>query len=294
VAKKSLLNKKQRRIYSAVVIVWFLALLSWYLHDKNFALLNPGGLIASKEKRLMAITVALGLIVIIPVYVMTFLIAWRYREGNNNARYSPELSGSVLAETVWWGIPTAIILALSVITWQTSHSLDPHRTLVSNQKPLTIQVIALDWKWLFIYPEQHVASLNYVELPVGRPVTFDITADAPMNSFWIPQLGGQIYAMPGMATKLNLVADKAGSYEGSSANLSGEGFSGMHFAAQAEPQKDFDNWVQLTKNSPDSLTMDLYKQLAKPSENNHVTQYSDVAPNLFRAVILKYMSPEGS
>jgi cytochrome o ubiquinol oxidase subunit 2 len=278
-------NKNHKRIFIAVILVW-------YLHGKNFAVLSPAGLVAVKERNLLFVTVLLGMLVIIPVFILTFWISWKYREGNPRpAKYSPELAGNRLLETIWWGVPTAIILLLSVITWNSSHALDPHKPLTGRQA-MNIQVVALDWKWLFIYPEQNVASVNYLELPVGRPVTFSITADAPMNSFWIPQLGGQIYAMPGMATQLNLVADKAGSYEGSSANLSGSGFSGMRFTAQAEDDAGFNRWLQLARSSPDKLNSPLYSQLAKPSENNHVTQYSGVESNLFQKVVLKYMVPE--
>ena len=263
----------------------------WYLHAKNFAVLNPKGVVASRERQLMITTVLLGLIVVVPVYVMTFVIAWRYREGNKKARYSPDLAGNVFAELAWWGIPLAIISILSVITWQSSHALDPRRALNVSARPMNIQVIALDWKWLFIYPSQNVASVNWVELPIGTPVTFDITADAPMNSFWIPQLGGQIYAMPGMSTKLHLVADKAGDYQGSSANLSGDGFAGMRFTAEAGTMDQFNNWVQIAKRSPRSLNVNTYDQLVKPSQYNPVARYSLADPQLFTRVLLKYMGP---
>jgi cytochrome o ubiquinol oxidase subunit 2 len=291
---KQRLNKNYKRAFVAVIIAWFIGLMFWYLHGKNFAVLSPAGAVAVKERNLLVLTVVLGILVIIPVFVMTFWFAWKYREGNPNpAKYSPEIAGNRLAETIWWGVPTAIILVLSVVTWNSSHALDPHKPL-SGGRAMNIQVVALDWKWLFIYPEQNVASINYLELPVGQPVTFSITADAPMNSFWIPQLGGQIYAMPGMATRLNLVADRAGSYEGSSANLSGQGFSSMRFTAQAEDEAGFNRWLQLARSSPDTLNMPLYRQLVKPSENNHVTQYSGVESDLFQKVILKYMVPEKS
>jgi cytochrome o ubiquinol oxidase subunit 2 len=286
------MNKQTKRVFIAVVVLWFIGLMVWYLHDLNIAVLNPRGAIAFRERRLMIITVLLGLIVVLPVYAMLFGFAWRYREGNpKKTRYSPELTGNRLLETIWWGVPTAIILTLSVIAWNSSHALDPHKSLSVNAKPLTVQVVALDWKWLFIYPQQGVASVNFVQLPVGTPVTFNITADAPMNSFWVPQLGGQIYAMTGMATQLHLVADKAGSYDGSSANISGKGFAGMRFTVQAGSVDDFNNWVQSARNSPYSLNMDDYAQLARPSQNNEVKLFSSVDTDLFNKVLLQYMGP---
>ena len=285
-------NQKYKIGFIALLVLWFLGIIVWYLHGQNFAVLNPAGQVASKERHLMIITVLLGLVVIVPVYGMTFAIAWRYREGNKRAKYSPELSGNVYAETLWWGIPSAIILVLSIITWQSSHALDPFKPLnVPGKQPLVVDVVALDWKWLFIYPGQGVASINYMQFPVGTPVDFYITADAPMNSLWIPQLGSQIYAMPGMSTQLHLVADKAGNYYGSSANISGAGFAGMNFTASATSQSAYDSWLRIAKSSPNQLDNNTYRHLAEPSQNNPVTLYSSVDGNLYENVLLKYMVP---
>jgi cytochrome o ubiquinol oxidase subunit II len=271
--------------------LWFVGIVVWYLHGKNFAVLNPAGQVGRKERNLMIFTMALGLLVVLPVYVMTFLIAWRYREGNTKAKYSPELSGNRWAEGLWWGIPSVIILVLSVITWQSSHALDPFKPLASNKPPITVEVVALDWKWLFIYPQEGIASVNYVRFPVGTPVDFYITADAPMNSMWIPQLGSQIYAMPGMSTQLHLIADKAGDYAGSSANISGAGFADMRFTASASSQADYDSWVQLARSSSGTLDANAYHQLAKPSVSHTTPMYSSVANDLYSRVLLKYMVP---
>lgn len=284
------MNKKYKA-FIGFIILWFIGIVVWYLHAKNFAVLNPRGPVATKQRDLIVTTVLLGLVVVIPVYIMTFAIAWRYREGNKRAKYSPELTGNAFAETLWWGIPTAIILVLSIITWNSSHSLDPHKPLGLTAKPIPVEVVALDWKWLFIYPVQGVASVNEVEFPVGTPVDFYITADAPMNSLWIPQLGSQIYAMPGMMTQLHLVADRLGSYSGSSANISGEGFSGMRFSANAVTQTEFNNWLEIAHSSASGLDMNSYLQLAKPSQYNPVTLYASVKPDLFSKVLLKYMVP---
>jgi cytochrome o ubiquinol oxidase subunit II len=286
------IGKKQIRIYIGIVIVWLVGLVVWYLRDKNFAVLNPAGEIAAQERDLLLLTVVLGLLVIIPVYIMLFTFAWRFRESNKKAKYSPDVTGNRWLETIWWGIPGIIILTLSVITWNTSHSLDPHKSIEHSKAPLNIQVIALDWKWLFIYPQQKVASVNWVQLPVDTPVTFYITADAPMNSFWIPQLAGQIYAMPGMSTQLHLIADKTGSFEGSSANLSGKGFAGMRFTAKAGDDKEFANWLLTARHSPRTLDYAAYTTLAKPSQNDSVNLYSSVEPDLYDKVVLKYMGPK--
>jgi len=289
------MRKYSKRLVAGLVVLAFMVpLVFGYFHGKTLAVLAPKGQIAVKEKGLMELTVTLGLLVIIPVFILMFSFAWRYREGNTKAKYSPHLTGNLVAETVWWAIPIAIIGVLAVVAWNTSHSLDPHRPIASNGPAMPIQVVALDWKWLFIYPQQHVASVNYLQLPVGQPVTFTITADAPMNSFWIPQLGGQIYAMAGMTTQLNLVADHAGNYRGSSANLSGKGFAGMRFVARADTEQAFTKWVATARQSATTLDLAGYNQLAKPSENNPVHVYASVDPQLFNTIMLKYMGPERS
>lgn len=239
----------------------------------------------------MVITALLSLIVVVPVFAMTAYIAWNYREGNTKAKYQPNWDHSQLAESIWWFIPLALISILAAITWVSSHRLDPYKPLASTNNPLTIQVVALQWKWLFIYPQQDIASVNYVQLPVDTPVTFEITADAPMNSFWIPQLGGQVYAMAGMQTKLHLMASEAGNYRGSSANISGEGFAGMKFTAHASSQEDFDQWVQTAKQSPKQLGKGEYTALAKPSKDNKVATYAAADENLYHTIMMKYMAP---
>ncbi len=254
-------------------------------------MLDPKGSIGRQERQLITFALMLSVIIVVPVFTMLFWFAWKYRENNpRKTSYSPDWDHNIFIETVWWLVPSALILILSVVAWNSSHKLDPFNSLSGN-KPLQIQVIALDWKWLFIYPEQNIASVNYLQIPVGRPVTFNITADAPMNSFWIPQLGGQIYAMPGMATQLHLKATTPGTFRGSSANISGQGFSGMAFTAHAGSQPDFNRWVSQAKHSPNNLNFKTYDQLAKPSENNPTAYYASTAPNLYDIVIMKYMEP---
>ncbi|HEY5806112.1 MAG TPA: ubiquinol oxidase subunit II, partial [Candidatus Saccharimonadales bacterium] len=207
------------------------------------AILEPKGLIALQQRDLIFFTALLSLLVIVPVYALTIFIVWKYRAVNKKTKYTPDWDGHKGIEALWWTVPCAIILVLSVVTWQTSHKLDPYQPIRSPKKPLTIQVVALEWKWLFIYPEQNIATVNYFQIPENTPINFEITSDAPMNSFWIPQLGSQIYAMPGMTTTLNLIADEPGKYNGASANISGAGFASMRFVAEAVPRADFDNWV---------------------------------------------------
>ncbi len=286
------MSKKQKYAFIGVVVVWFLGLMAYYLSHFNIQVLNPKGIVAQDERDLIIFTVILGVFVLLPVFAMTFWIAWKYRESNTKAKYRPDWDHNIVAETLWWGIPTAIIVVLSIVTWTTSHSLDPHKPL-SNTAPLKIQVVALDWKWLFIYPEQRVASVNYVQFPVDQPVQFEITSNGPMNSFWIPQLGSQIYAMAGMSTHLNLEANTIGDYRGSSANLSGDGFAGMTFTARASSTTEFDAWVAGTQSASSVLDMSSFKILAKPSQNNPATTYASVAPGLYNRVQAQFQLPGG-
>lgn len=213
----------------------------------DFALLDPKGAVGVAEKHLIAVSVWAMLIVVIPVIVLTLVFAYRYRASNRSATYAPKWSHSTPIEIVVWTIPTLIIIFLAVLTWKTTHELDPYKPIESNVKPIDVDVVALDWKWLFIYPSLGIASVNQLALPVDTPVNFHITSDSVMNSFFIPQLGSQIYAMAGMQTSLHLIANEAGDYEGLSANFSGKGFSDMKFRALAMNPADFQAWVQKVK-----------------------------------------------
>jgi cytochrome o ubiquinol oxidase subunit 2 len=284
---------KKTKIGSAVVCV-LAVLLSFgiYLHHTNVQVLNPKGPIALKERNLLYLVLALSLIVVVPVFTAAIVFSLHYREGNKQtARYSPNWDHSRKVETVWWLVPTALITVLSVITWQSTQALTPSKPLASKNPTMVVQVVALDWKWLFIYPKQHIATINYVAFPKQTPVDFEITADAPMNSFWIPQLGGQIYAMAGMTTNLNLMASVPGNFRGLSANISGEGFSGMDFTAHASSRASFNRWVTMVQQSNADLTTANYQKLSQPSENNAVQYYASADSGLFNAVINKYMMP---
>jgi cytochrome o ubiquinol oxidase subunit 2 len=256
-------------------------------------LLDPKGLIAADEKSIMLTAVYLMLVVVIPVIVLTLVFAWRYRASNTKAIYQPDWSHSTLIEIVCWSVPCIIIAILGTITWRSTHTLDPYRPLeIGNKEPVVIQVIALDWKWLFIYPKEQIASVNFVQFPVNTPVKFLVTSEAAMNSFLIPQLAGQIYAMAGMQATLHLAANTTGDYLGFSANFSGNGFSDMHFTARASSQAEFDSWVASVKHQiTPSLSYENYKALAKPTSRHPVTYYSSVDTKLFSTVVMQNMMP---
>jgi len=285
------MTSKDRLAMAIMLFVAAVIVIGLIVYGHNFSVLNPKGLIATKERSLIIYASFLMLIIVVPVYIMTFSIAWRYRASNEKAKYTPDWDHSRLAETAWWLIPSLLILVLSVVAWRSSHELDPFHALSSNNKPMTIQVVALQWKWLFIYPEQNIATVNYVEFPADTPINFEITSDAPMNSFWIPQLGGQIYAMTGMSTHLHLIANESGSYRGVSANISGEGFAGMKFTAKVSTEAEFMQWLQTIKMTPNQLDSKGYNILAEPSLNNPVIAYGSTQAGLYDSVVNKFMDP---
>jgi cytochrome o ubiquinol oxidase subunit 2 len=265
-----------------------------YLRGVNIPILEPAGPIAEQERWVIVITVLLCAIVVVPVFVLLFLFAWKYRASRvqTEETHRPDWDhASVFIEFTWWLIPTAIIAILSVILWQSAHALDPYKK-IPGATSLEVDVVALDWKWLFIYPSEGVASVNLLEIPTNVPVTFKITADAPMNSFWIPQLGGQIMAMPGMVTQLNLMASRDGTYNGFSANISGDGFAGMNFKTKSVAQEDFNAWIESIRDASSTpLSFASYAALAKPSEYNPVVEYSPVDADLYGNIVMKYMMP---
>jgi len=254
----------------------------------ELTVLDPKGSVGVAEKQLIATATWAMLLVVVPVILLTLFFAWRYRASNRNATYAPKWAHSTAIEVVVWTIPAVIILFLAILTWKTSHELDPYKPLESNVKPINVEVVALDWKWLFIYPDLGIATVNQLAVPVGTPVNFRITSDSVMNSFFIPQLGTQVYAMAGMQTRLHLVADAAGDYAGISANYSGKGFSDMKFRTLATSQQDFDAWVQKVKAAQTPLSMDQYAKVSEPSEKAPVEYFSTVDPKLFNNIIAKY------
>lgn len=271
-----------------IALLGVLCLLAFFVMNHNIPVLNPKGMIGMKQRDLLVICSLLMCIVVIPVFIIMIYFAWKYKEGKGS-KHSPDWDHNVLAECIWWGIPFIIVVILAVITWRSTHELNPFKPIASENKPIVIQAIALDWKWLFIYPEQGIATINYVQFPVNTPLNFEITADAPMNSFWIPQLGGQIYAMPAMRTKLHLIANEEGEFRGASSNISGAGFAGMVFKAVATSEDEYRDWVSSVKSSSQNLSREEYNQLVLPSQYNPVSYYSSVESGLFDYVVMKYM-----
>jgi cytochrome o ubiquinol oxidase subunit 2 len=250
--------------------------------------LDPKGPIALAERDLLFTAFALMLVVVVPVFVMAFFFAWRYRSSNGNARYSPNWSYSAGIDAVIWLVPTLIVIALGVLLWSKTHKLDPYKAIDPAMRPLEVEVVAQDWKWLFIYPEHGIAVVNQLVFPSRMPLSLKITSDTVMNSFSIPALGSQIYAMAGMRTRLHLLADAPGQFMGRNTQYSGAGFADQHFEAIAASPAEFDAWVAKVKQSPNRLDAAAYRALAAPSRGHAVTYYSAVPPDLFDSIIAKY------
>ena len=286
-----------RRILQAAVLLLATAALS----GCNLLVLNPAGDIAARQGQLIVVATLLMLIVIIPVIALTFFFAWRYRASNRAATYKPDWDHSTQLELVIWGVPLLIIIALGAITWISTHLLDPYRPLdriaegravPAEVKPLEIQVVALDWKWLFVYPEEGVATVNEIAVPVDRPVRFRITASSVMNTFYVPALAGMIYGMPGMESELNAVINAPGVYDGFSANYSGAGFSHMRFKFHGLSDADYQRWLQGVRASSQTLTRSAYLELEKPSEREPVRHFASVDNGLFDAVLNRCVDTE--
>ncbi|HUB15323.1 MAG TPA: ubiquinol oxidase subunit II [Acetobacteraceae bacterium] len=247
--------------------------------------LDPQGPIAAAEQLLLINSTAIMLVVVIPVIIATLAFTWWYRATNTRAGRGSDESYEGRIELVVWSIPTLTVILLGGVIWIGSHQLDPRAPIPAKADPLHIDVVALDWKWLFIYPDQGVAAVNQLVIPAGTPVEFQITSATVMNSFFVPQLGSQIYAMGGMITHLSLLADKPGEYPGFSANFSGDGFSGMQFVVRSVQAADFKTWLEQARSTGATLDTAGYAQLAKPSENVPPATYRSVAPNLFEQII---------
>lgn len=250
--------------------------------------LDPKGPIGEAQRDLIVISTLLCLVVVVPVLLLAAFIVWRYRDKpGRTATYKPNWEHSTKLETIWWGIPILIIIVLGSVTVHYTYKLEPSRPIESAKEPITIQVTSLDWKWMFKYPEQGIATVNYVQIPEDVPVKFQLTSDAPMNSFWIPQLGGQMYSMSGMAMTLYLQADEQGEYIGMGSNFSGKDFGQMRFNVKATSQEQFDDWVQEVKSSAPALTMEGYEKLAEPGVSNPQV-FSSFPEGLFDRIVTKY------
>jgi cytochrome o ubiquinol oxidase subunit II len=264
------------------------ALLAGGCDLKRSAVLDPKGPIALAERDLLFDAFFVMLIVVVPVIVLTLLFAWRYRATNTRASYAPTWSSSTRIDAVVWLIPALIVIALGVLLWRSTYKLDPYRALESSSRPLDVQVVAQDWKWLFIYPEQGIAVVNQLAFPAGRPVSLRITSDTVMNSFYVPQLAGQIYAMAGMQTRLQMLADAPGKFVGRNSQYSGGGFSDQFFEVIATTPADFDAWVAKARQAAARLDAQTYPALAAKSRGHAITYYSAVEPGLYDSIIAKY------
>ncbi len=254
----------------------------------TIVLFDPKGPIGESERFVIIAAAALMAIVVVPVFIMAFWIPRKYKSANTEATYMPKWSHSVKIELFMWGGPSAIVTLLAILAWSRTHSLDPYKPIPSAAKPINIEAVCLDWKWLFIYPDQNIAAVNQITFPVNVPLSFKITSDTVMASFFIPQLGSQIYAMAGMQTRLHLLAEKAGIYTGQNQQLTGRGYADMHFQAKAVSREEFQAWVEKIRQSPEKLDLDRYEQLAKPSVGYPVTYFSVVKPDLFEDILRKY------
>ena len=259
----------------------------------DLRVLQPVGPVGLADRQVILIAFALMMIVVIPVIVMSVAIPWRYRAGNDKAVYKPEWKHSTAIEVVVWLVPALIVAALGYLVWDSTHRLDPYAPLPSSQQPVQVEVVSMDWKWLFIYPQLGIASVNQLVFPTGRPLELRLTSDSVMTAFFIPRLGSQIYAMAGMQTRLNLQADQAGNYLGENSQYSGKGFSFMQFQAEATDAKGFGQWVKQVKNSPMTLDKMGLAQLEKPTMHSPVSYYGKVATGLFETIMGKFGAMAG-
>jgi len=257
-------------------------------------ILDPKGPIAAAERQILLNALGIMLAIVIPTILATLGVAYWFRSSNTRARYLPDFSYSGRLEVLVWSIPAMTVLLVGGVAWVGSHDLDPRKPIASTVKPVSIQVVSLDWKWLFIYPDQGIASVNQLTVPVGTPVRFELTSSGVMNSFFVPQLGGQIYTMAGMVTRVHLLADHPGTYPGLSAQFSGDGFSDMRFNVEAVPAETFVQWVEATRSAGPELDAQAYANLAKPSKAIAPFTYRAVAPGLFNGILSAGLRPDDS
>ena len=266
----------------------------------DMVVMNPAGDVARQQADLILWSTGLMLLIIIPVMALTVIFAWRYRASNKDSDYAPDWDHSTALELVIWSAPLLIIIALGALTWVATHTLDPYREVgriaagkpvPADQKPLDVEVVSLDWKWLFIYPDQGVATVNELVVPVDRQVRFRLTSSDVMNTFYVPAMAGMIYTMAGMETKLHAVLNKPGNYAGMSANYSGAGFSGMHFRTHALDEAGFARWVASTKAAAGKLDTATYLKLEQPSERVPVMHFGSIERGLFDRAVNQCVRP---
>jgi cytochrome o ubiquinol oxidase subunit 2 len=261
---------------------------------RGAGVLDPQGPVSSAERLILFNATAIMLVVVLPVIVLTLAFAWWYRASNSRAAYRPDWSYSGHIELVVWSIPAMVVILLGAVAWTGAHDLDPARKLESDAKAIRVEVAALDWKWLFIYPDQQVAAVNQLVVPVGVPIEFMLTSATVMNAFFVPQLGSQIYTMPGMTTRLNLLADHPGDYPGLASHFNGDGFSDMRFTVHAVPSSEFPGWLARVRGGGTALDADTYSQLARAGSNAKAQTYGSVDPNLFERIVQQTVSLAGA
>lgn len=285
------MNMKRIKFLLAILFVLCGAsAIYWVVQSPNTVVVHPKGSIAESELHLIKTNLFLMLVIIVPTFLLLLRTAWKYRASNTKKEHDPEASYGARSEILFWVIPSIIVAVMAPITWEATRKLDPFRPLESEKKPLHIQVVALDWKWLFIYPEQGIATVNFVQFPEQTPIRFALSADgSPMNSFWIPSLSGQIYCMTGMTTVLHMMAHGPGEYAGKAAEINGEGYAGMTFKAKSTTQSAFNEWVDSVKKSPLHLDSIGYDELSVRSTDHPVTLYGQVEKDLFETIVLKPM-----
>ena len=276
------------RILAAAGMIGVLAVLST-LSGCERGVLDPAGPVSGAERVIMFDALAIMLAIVVPTILCTLAFAWWYRATNRHAQYSPHWAYSGRLEILVWSIPALVILFLGGIAWISSHDLDPAKPLSTRGKPLEVQVVALDWKWLFIYPEQHVASVNRLVAPAGTPVHFRLTSASVMNVFFVPQLGSEIYAMNGMVTELNLQADREGTFHGLAAQINGDGFSDMTFDTRAVSAQEFSEWVGTAQSEGPALDEAAYRSLLRQSARIEPYTYVLVTPNLFEEIASRHL-----
>jgi cytochrome o ubiquinol oxidase subunit 2 len=270
---------------------WALVALPLALAACESAVLDPRGPVGRAERTILIDSMAIMLAIVVPTIVATFAFAWWYRASNKKARHLPDWSFSGRLELVVWAIPVLVILLLGGVTWISSHQLDPAEPLSTTTKPIEIQVVSLDWKWLFIYPDEGIATVNQLTVPAGVPVHFSLTSASVLSAFFIPQLGSMIYTMNGMRTELNLHADEPGTYRGLSSHYNGEGFSDMHFDVRAVAPEQYAAWVGATRGAGTRLDAAGYTALARPSVNPPPSAYGAVEPGLFDKIVSQAIAP---
>src|SRR6266550_3132989 len=253
--------------------------------------LDPKGPIAGAERQILFNALGIMLAIVIPTILATIGVAAWYRASNRRARYLPDFEYSGRLEVLVWAIPAMTVILVGGVAWVGAHDLDPRKPMASTTRPINVQVVSLDWKWLFIYPDEGLATVNQLTIPVGQPVNFELTSSGVMNSFFVPQLGGQIYTMDGMVTRVHLQADHPGTYRGLSAQFSGDGFADMRFNVDAVPAEDFARWVDAARNAGPALDAQTYADLAKPSKAVAPFTYRAVASDLFNDIVSSVMQP---